>query len=329
MPEIIDSASHILTQDVLDELDEIHPSAELDSLRNAPRMFAVDERVEYLDRHGIDRQVINLAAPMIWRGLDPEDALAATRLANDEIRRVADEHPDRFIPVGTLPFLSGEYAEEARRCVEELDLHGVQTFSNINGRMLDDEAFEDFYATVNDLSVPIWIHPQVYDWHDYDDPYTWIYKMLGWPFDTSVAVARLVFCGVMDRHENLEIITHHLGGTLPYLVGRVRSWYQTRQEEPELYMNPAMADLSEPLNTYFERIYGDTAVSSQGETYPLRCGYEFFGPDNVLYSADYPFGPDKGEYWAEQIVSVIDKLDVPEDHKRRIYSENLKRILDL
>ena len=329
MPEIIDSASHILTQDVLDELDEIHPSAELDSLRNAPRMFAVDERVEYLDRHGIDRQVINLAAPMIWRGLDPEDALAATRLANDEIRRVADEHPDRFIPVGTLPFLSGEYAEEARRCVEELDLHGVQTFSNINGRMLDDEAFEDFYATVDGLGVPIWIHPQVYDWHDYDDSYTWIYKMLGWPFDTSVAVARLVFSGVMDRHENLEIMTHHLGGTLPYLVGRVRSWYQTRQEEPELYMNPAIADLSEPLDTYFERIYGDTAVSSQGETYPLRCGYEFFGPDNVLYSADYPFGPNKGEYWTEQVVSVIDELDVPEDHKRQIYSENLKRILDL
>jgi len=329
MPEIIDACSHILSEAVLDELEQHHSTVELSSLRNAPRLFDVDGRIDYLDRHGIDRQVINLAAPNMWHGADPEDCLSATRLANDEIRRIADEHPDRFIPVGTVPFLTGEYVDEVTRMVEDLDLHGVQIFSNINGKMLDAEEFEPFWAAVDDANVPVWIHPQLHDWHDYDESETWIYKMMGWPFDTSIALARLVFSGLMDRYENLEIISHHLGGAFPYWVGRIRSWYQTRQEEPELYTNPALADLSEPLDSYFDRIYGDTAVSSQGETYPLRCGYEFFGADNVLYGADYPFGPNKGEYWAETIIPAVDELDIPTDHKQQIYSENIKRLLDI
>lgn len=329
MVEVIDAASHILSHDVLDTLEENHSSVELTSLRNAPRLFAVDERVEYLDRHGIDRQVINLVGPNMFHGADPDDAIEATRIANDEIRRIADEYPDRFIPVGTVPFLTDEYVDEARRCVEDLGLHGIQIYSNINGKMLDDDAFEPFYETIDDLDVPLWIHPQLHDWHDYDEGTTWIYKMLGWPFDTSIAVARLIFSGVLDRHENIDIISHHLGGTLPYLVGRVRSWYQTRQEEPELYTNPNLADLSEPLDAYFDRIYGDTAVSSQGESYPLRCGYEFFGADNVLYGADYPFGPDKGEYWTQEILPLIEEMDIPEEHKEQIFSGNIKRLLDI
>ena len=329
MSEIIDATSHIASHDALDELEKHHPNPEIDSLRTADRMFDVEGRVEYLDRHGIDRQVINFAAPMVFRGADPEDAIEATRIANNEIRRIADEYPDRFIPQGTVPFLTGEYVDEARRCIEELDMYGIQTFSNINGRMLDSEDFEPFWEEMDALETPVWIHPQLMDWHDYEEGMTWIYKMLGWPFDTTVAVARLIFSGVLDRNDDVEIVTHHLGGNLPYVVGRVRSWYKTRREEPELYANPTMADLSEPLDAYFDRIYGDTAVSSQGESYPLKCGLEFFGTDNVVYSADYPFGPDKGEYWTKEIIPLIENLDIPEADKEKIFSGNVKRLLDL
>ncbi len=329
MPEIIDAHSHVITEPVLDALEAVHPTDELSSLRNAPRMTAVDARLDYLDRHGVDRQVINLAAPMVWRGADPASVLDVVRLANDEMRRLADEHPDRFVPTGTVPFLTGEYVEEARRCVGELGFPGLQTFSNVDGRLLDDESFEPFWAAVDALDVPVWIHPQLHDWHDYDESSTWIYKMLGWPFDTSVAIARLVFSGVLDRHENVEVVSHHLGGTLPYLVGRVRSWYRSRREEPDLYANPRMADLSEPLSAYFDRVYGDTAVSGTGEVYPLRCGYEFFGADNMVYSADYPFGPDRGDYWAGTIIRAIEELEIPDAEKEQILSGTAKRLLDL
>ncbi len=329
MPEIIDATSHIMPEAALDELERQAPSAEAASLRNAPRMFAEEERVDWLDRHGIDRQVINLAAPMVFQNAGPDAALSATRVANDEIRRIADEWPDRFIATGTVPFLTDEYVDEARRCVEELGMRGIQIFSNVNGRLLDDEAFEPFWAAMDDLDAPVWIHPQLHDWHEYDQGTTWIYKMLGWPFDTTVAVARLIFTGVLERYRNVELVTHHLGGMLPYVIGRVRSWYRTRREEPELYANPEMADLSEPLEAYFDRVYGDTAVSSVGESYPLRCGYEFFGPEHMVFSADYPFGPDRGEYWVGTIKEAMDELRIPDGEKERIYSGNVTELLDL
>lgn len=328
MPEIIDANAHIISEPIIDEIARLHDTQQAASLRNATRMYDVDARIDFLDRHGIDRQVVNLVRPTIWSGLTPAEAIDATRLANDEIRRIADEHPDRLIPMGTVPFLTDEYLDEIERCVEELEFPALQIFSNIDGTMLDDQAFEPFWETVDALRVPIWIHPQLTDWHDFEDGETWLYKMLGWPFDTSMALARLVFSGVLDRHRHVEVVSHHLGGTLPYLVGRFQSWYQTRQEEPDLYAEQAVADLSEPIEGYLDRIYGDTAVSSQGESYPLECGLSFFGVDNVVYGSDYPLGPDNGEYWPKTIMTAIDELAITDAERERIYSGNVARLLD-
>lgn len=329
MPEVVDAYSHVTTERTLDALAAVHPTAELDSLRTAPRMVAVDERVEHLDRHGVDRQVVSQVPSAMWGGIDPDELVEPTRVANDEIRRVADAHPDRFLPIGHVPSLSPPYVSEARRCVEALDLHGVQVFSNVEGRALADPSFEPFWEAMDDLGVPVWIHPALPHGVDVDEGWTWIHKMLAWPHDTSVAVARLVFSGVLERHRDVRLVTHHLGGTLPYLVGRLRSWYRTRREEPELYANPTMADLSEPLEVYFERVYADTAVSSVGESYPLACGLEFFGPDNVLFGYDYPFGPDRGEYWADTIQAAIDDLDLSGAERAKIYGGNAARLLGL
>jgi len=329
MPEIIDAYSHVTSEATLDALEAVHPNAELDSLRTAPRMVAVDERVEHLDRHGIDRQVIGQVPSAMWGGVDPAELTEPTRVGNDEIRDIADAYPDRFVPIGHVPSLDGEYVDEARRCVEDLDMKGIQIFSNVEGRSPADEAFEEFWATMDELSVPVWIHPALPASLDIDEGWAWIEKMVTWPNDTSRAVARLVFSGVLDRYENVEIVTHHLGGTLPYLVGRLHSWYRTRREEPELYADPTVADLSKPLDAYFDRIYADTAVSSVGESYPIRNGLEFFGVDNVLFGYDYPFGPDEGEYWVETITAAIDDLDVPQADRHKIYAGNVARLLDL
>jgi len=328
MADIIDANSHITSEAILDAIEGLQASLQASSLRSASRMTDVEGRIDFLDRFGIDRQVINLARPTIWLGIDPDDALSAVRLANDEIRRIADEHPDRFIPMGTIPHLTGDYLDEVRRCADELDMPAIQIFSNVEGAMLDDPSFEPFWETVDDLALPVWIHPQLAEWHDFAVGETWIYKMLAWPFDTSIALARLVFSGLLDRHRNVRVVSHHLGGTLPYLVGRFQSWYQTRQEEPELYAEQAVADLDDPLETYLERVYGDTAVSSQGEVYPLQCGYEFFGADRMVYSSDYPLGPDNGEYWPGTIMAAIDALPITDDERADIYSGTVSRLLD-
>lgn len=335
MTEKIDAFSHVLTEDVYEALQDIAPSHD----KHPPDLLFlenVDERIEHLDRLGVDRQVITQAEPRVWPHTTPDadEALEATRLGNDEIRRYADENPDRFVPVGTVPFLTGEYVDEFERCVNELDMAGIQIFSNINGKLLDDEEFYPFFEAVNDADVPVWIHPQFYQWQDFDPEDHWIYNMIGWPFDSSVAIARLVFNGVLDEFENLEIITHHLGGVLPYLDERMHSWVQTRQEyagtdHAGTYTGTeAIESLSEPIDSYFDRVYADTAVSSQRKQHTLESGYEFFGPDNVLFGADLPFGPGGGVTWMENTIPSIENMDIPESEKEQIFAGNIKSLID-
>lgn len=324
----IDAYSHVQTEEILDRLDTVHNNIEIDNFRNAPRLFRREERIDHLDKYSIDKQIISQAVP-IWYDADPAKVFDVVKFANDEIRRVADEYPDRFVPIGTLPFLEEKYIDEVNRCVKDLDMVGVQILSHINGAHLDSQRFRPFWETVNELEVPVWIHPQLYQWHDFETRDTWIYKMLGWPFDTSVAVVRLVLNGVLDQFKNVKLITHHLGGVIPYLEERMLSWVQTRSEDPEMHTDVDLAELSEPVESYFERVYGDLAISCRGKKQTLRCGYEFFGEDNTLFGVDYPFGPQEGEYWMDQTISVLEDMDFSRSQKEKIYHKNIEELLNI
>lgn len=327
MTEVIDAYSHILPPAVYEELVEVHPHDEVTNLETANHLMDVDNRIADMEDYGVDKQVLTLAHPPIWEGLSDQDALKVTRLANDEIRRIADDHPDKFIPVATLPRLRGEFVDEVDRVISDLDMAGVQTFTNVEGKLLDDPEFDEFYDAMNDAEIPLWIHPQLYQWHNYTPQDTWIYKALGWPFDTTVALARLVFNGVLDSYPNLRVVSHHLGGFLPFVDERIRSFYQSRSEDPELYVG-TVSDLSEPLDAYFDRIYADTAVSSRGKQLTLRCGYEFFGPENVLFGADYPFGPNGGRFWLKETIPSVEAMEIPEEERDAILGGNLMGLIE-
>jgi len=324
----IDAFSHVFTREVEEaflELDPAHGKHKPDLLYAEN----VEERIDHLDRLGVDEQVITMTGQRIWPNVDPADGLEATRLANDEVRRYADQYPDRFTPVGTVPFLTDEYVEEFERCVDDLDLAGVQIFTNVGDRPLDDESFYPFYEAVDDAGVPIWIHPLDSAWYpDNEADDYWLYSMMAWPFDSSLAIGRLVFGGVLDRFENIEIVTHHLGGVLPYLEERMRSWVETRQEYGDAYTGAEnIRALSEPIDSYLDRVYADTAISSRGLTHTLESGLEFFGEDNVLFGADVPYGPGGGIKWLETTIPTIEEWDVPDRTKRKIFSENVESLL--
>ena len=155
MVEIIDAYSHLLPEAVLDELLEVHPHEEVENLKNAPQLTDVDKRLNDMDEYGVDKQVLTIAHPPIWQGLSDEDCLAVTKLANDEIRRLADEYPDKFIPAATLPRLTGGFVDEAERALNDLDMVGVQTFSHIDGQFLDDPRWIAMLAAVLTVSGPI------------------------------------------------------------------------------------------------------------------------------------------------------------------------------
>jgi aminocarboxymuconate-semialdehyde decarboxylase len=146
-------------------------------------------------------------------------------------------------------------------------------------------------------------------------------------YETGAAMARLVFSGVFDRHPNLKIITHHLGGIVPYLEGRVGyGWDQLGARTSKVDYSALRQSMKKRPVDYFRMFHADTAMF--GARAATRCGLEFFGTDQVVFASDMPFDPTPGLYMRETI-KVIESLDLSNDDKRRIYSSNAERLLGL
>lgn len=284
-------------------------------------------RLEILDKYGIEKQVVSLAGgSKLWDGLSERRTLRLTRLANDTLARLCERYADRLIFAGTLPKLNGEFIDELRRSVRDLGAKAVQIYTNVDGRPLD--AYRDFFAEVAKLDVPVLLHPiesQYYPWiYEYN-----LAQTLGWPFDTSLAVSRLVFSGILESYPNLKIVTHHLGGMISFFAERIRGFFDEAIQYPHIYAGHIF--LEKPLKNhpieYFKSIYADTAVC--GSSIALRCGIEFFGAHHVLFATDFPFGPDHGEKWVRETISSLSSLGLSEEELELIAHGNAERIFDI
>lgn len=324
MPEIIDAYTHVLTEAFFDDLTDRYG---FQGLSGRPEfLWNVQRRKADMDDYGIDKQVITLALPTLFQGMDHDLALEITRQANDEIRRLADEHPDSFIPVGTIPMVSGDFLTEFDRCVEDLDMAGVQIFSNVEGRPLDDDEFWPLYERAEATETPLWMHPQLWEWYDWASEYM-EHRLFGWPFDTTLALSRLVFGGVLEAYPDLKLVSHHGGGMVPYFGSRIAMFYEQRQAYPENYpgFHEHAAELSKPAAEYFQQFYADTAVS--GSVSALECADDFFGSKNVVFGTDYPFSPERGRRTIEATIDAVETMDVESDVKTDIFAGNLRTLL--
>lgn len=322
MPTRIDAFAHILPPEFRERMLETHPTDELENMW-FEQLWNPELRIKDMDDFGIDKQVLTLADPPIWAGMDPDDALPLTRLANDLVRNVADEYPDRFIPTATLPFLNADFVEEFDRCIQDLDIAGVQIFSNVDGHPIDSPGHMALYEAAERADVPVWIHPNFHEW------YSWLHEFelrraLGWPFDTSVAMARLVFSGVFERYPDLAVITHHLGGMIPYYVNRIATSFQSRVEHPDLYPDFEAPDFTRPVEEHFRQFYGDTVIA--GSERSLMCARDFFGDDRVVYATDYPFGPEDGRTYLRKANRLVDSVD-DAAAREAIYAESIESLL--
>ncbi len=316
---VIDGFSHILPTGFADKLSQAYPTDESRELSGVTYFSDMENRVRVLDRYKIDRQVLTLARPNIWLNMPLDLALEMTRVANDALAKATKQFPDRFIGVGTLPVLREEFMPEFDRCLEELGMAGIQIFSNIGGKYLDDPEFQTFFAKANTTRTPIWIHPQVcYGWSQQFA----LDKILGWPFDTSMALCRLVFSGMMGTYPDLRIITHHMGGMIPHFSERIQGIYKGR----EMFPRAEFIDLPLDPIEYFRRFYGDTVLN--GAVHAFECGYKFFGPERMIFATDYPFGPEKGEYWIKVALNEIMAVELPKEEKNQIMGGNLIRLFE-
>ncbi|MCL6592330.1 MAG: amidohydrolase family protein [Alicyclobacillus sp.] len=318
MGKVIDGFAHVFPRSFAEEILQRHSTDELRELVVHTQFSDLETRVRLLDKYGIDQQVVTLARPNIWMGI-PKDGLEdLTRKANDAVAQVVKQFPDRFIPVGTLPYPSEEFLPELERCVFDLGMAGIQVFSNIDGLYLDAPQFRAFFAKAHELNIPIWIHPQCREeWsHEFI-----LDKILGWPYDTALTMCRLVFAGVMEEFPNLKIITHHMGGMVPHFSDRIQSFYEARDLFPRANAQP----LPRPPVTYLKQFYGDTVLN--GAVHAFECGQRFFGTSHTVFATDYPFGPKKGEAWLAGCLEQVKQSSLPERDKELILGENLENLL--
>jgi len=322
MPEIIDGYTHVLTEDFFEALtDEFG----FQGLSGRPEfLWQHDQRLQDMADYGVDRQVVTLALPTMFQGMDHDLALDITRFANDEIRRLADAH-EEFIPVGTIPKVSEAFVAEFERCVDDLDMAGVQIFSNVDGKPLDAPEFRPLFERAEATDTPLWMHPQLWEWYEWADEYMG-HRLFGWPFDTSLALSRLVFGGVMEAYPDLKLISHHGGGMVPFYAERIAMFHRQRKAYPQNYQSfhENAADLSRPAEEYFAKFYADTAVS--GSTPAIECASSFFG-SNLVFGTDYPFSPENGRECVRMGIEAVERMDADEETKADVFAGNLRALL--
>lgn len=334
--EIIDVFCHCLPAAFCDAALRAATSP-LHMLRRAraiPVMSDVGARLALMDEFPGYRQIPTVASPPIEFIAGPEATPSLARIANDELASMVSDHRDRFPGfVASLPMSNPEAAcEEAVRAVKSLGACGVQMFTNVNGRPLDDAAFAPLFELMAELRRPIWLHPARGMKHpDYVTEDASKYELwwaLGWPYETSVAMARLAFAGVFERWPDLKIITHHVGGMIPMMEGRFgpgMELFGTRTPADQSHL--VAAELRERPVDALRRFYADTA--SFGSKAAIECGLAFFGADKLLFASDMPFDPERGPGYIRETLRAIDEMQLSHEERSQILSGNARRLLGI
>jgi aminocarboxymuconate-semialdehyde decarboxylase len=331
----IDIFNHVLPQRFFAEFLNLAPGLKDmgKRVRNIPIIVDMEARFRVMDEFGEYRQVISLASPPLESFTDPATTALLARMANDGMAELVERYPDRFPGfVASLPMNNPPAAaEELDRAVTQLGACGVQLFSNVAGKPLDAEDCLPLIEEMARRDVIIWLHPargaEFPDYRTEDQSRYEIWWTFGWPYETSVAMARLVFSGLFDRHPGLKIITHHMGAMIPYFEGRVGYGYDqmgTRSSDED-YAALLRSMRKRPVE-YFKMFHADTALF--GALAATQCGLAFFGIDHVLFASDTPFEPQPGLYIRETI-RVIESLGLADEDKQRIYCGNAQRLLNL
>lgn len=291
------------------------------------RLKAVESLPEY-------SQVVSMASPPPEALGTPAECADLCCIANDELAELVLKHPRAFAGfAAALPAEDIGFAViEAKRALEQLNALGVQLFTNINGRPLDAEKLAPLFDLCSGKKAPVWLHPWRTIHHpDYASECfskfdTW--WAFGWPYETSAAMAHLVFTGVFDRWPDLKIITHHLGGMVPMVAGRIapgldRLGLRNSPEEAQA----VDSKLKERPILAFKRFYIDTACCGYAPT--IECGRSFFGTDRLLFASDMPFGPDDGMAYVRGTLDVVEQAFPSEKERCAVLSGNAEKIMNV
>lgn len=269
-------------------------------------------RLREMDRCGIDMQVLSLTTPGLEMIESVSEAVALARVVNDAFAAIAEQYPERFSAFAALPLRDiGSAIDELERAVTTLGLKGGTLFSNVPGTSLDSRNFWPLFEKATQLDVPLFIHPTTPTTPNVFNEYRLV-PLLGFPFDTTLAITRLVFSGVLEAYPTLKLILAHTGGTMPYLAERVDNGYRAYTE--------CQKHITRLPSEYLKLTYLDT-VSFHPPA--LICACMFMGVEKLVLGSDYPHQIGN----LQQSVMSIEELDFP--GKEAILEENAGRLLKI
>jgi predicted TIM-barrel fold metal-dependent hydrolase len=328
--DVLDAYAHILPRRYFDRVVEIASDTRVSGriqgmqpwFHQFPALADLDERWRSMDEVDGYRQIVTLAVPPVEELGPPEVTVELARVANDELAELVAAHPARFAGFAAgLPLNDVDASlEELHRAVGQLGALGAQVYTNVGGRPVDDPRFAPVFAELARLGCAVWLHPtRGATRPDYESEASsrfGLWFSLGWPYETSLAMTRLVFSGIVTRHSELPIITHHGGGMIPQFPERLveLALDEARIEHPEL-------DYS--IGEQFRRFYADTVLGMPGA---LRSSIEFFGVERILFATDMPFGPPT---LVPDKVAYVQALGLSDAETESVFSGNARRVLGL
>jgi len=277
-----------------------------------PNMFDWEARIDNMDKARVDLAVVSLTCPNVYWGGEKVSVQAARHM-NDEFARAQKKWPHRIRWFASLPWQYPKAALlELKRAVKA-GAAGVMVIANVSGRHLTDPLFDPIWRAIDDAALPVLVHPGAppgsseLGMHEFQ-----LSAPIGFTFDTSLAVSRMILAGFFNRHAKLKIIAAHGGGALPFLVGRLDICWDN--------IPAARSKTTERPSNYMRQVYADSVVFRQDA---LDMAVSVFGTNNVLYGSDYPhtIGDMKG------CLSRVDAL--PSDVREKVRGGNAERIFRL
>ncbi len=320
----LDIFNHIFPTRFYDRMLEVAPNGTdmHKRVRAIPSIVDLDARFRIMDLFGDYAQVICLGSPPIEVFGPPPLSTELARLANDGMAELVAKHPSRFPAfIASLPMNDPQgLLDEAERAVRKLGAVGVQVFTNVLGAPLTAPETLPLFALMAELDLPIWMHPaRGADFPDYQKENKSHYEIwwtFGWPYETSAAMAHIVFEGLFDRFPALKVITR---------VGP--GWDQLGARTSDVDYTKLLRKLKKRPVDYFHMFYADTALFGAWEA--TKCGLKFFGPERVLFASDSPFDPEKGSMYTRTTIEIVDRLDLSPEERHAIYEGNARRLLKL
>jgi len=322
-----DLHTHFYTQQYFDRIRELPSEFSFDqsptgqtiiTFRGArffgvtPAMTDVEQRIEDMDRVGIDVEVVSLSTPNVFF-TDGKHQPEVARLINDAYAGLIAKHPTRFKGFASIPMDAPDAALiELHRAIGELQLNGVVLLSNIGGKPLTSPEYHPFFEEANRMGLCIFLHPMIPLNSEPFREYV-LGPIVGFPFDTTLAVARMCYSGVFEEFPNIRWIIGHLGGAVPYLMERMDNGFRDFAECRE--------KIDKLPSVYLKQLYYDTVSFSP---YTLKMVRDMVGADHMVMGSDYPHLLGS----IDRAVTSIEGLQVTEQEKEEIFSGNALSILN-